>query len=149
MESVIDSGQDAAREAWMLLFQLFRSQRREMMAMKNELQLNPAQVHLLFNLEPGQAVPMSELAESLVLDASYITGLVDRMEERGLLQRQPSPSDRRVKLISLTAEGMAVREMVHERVSQPPPFIAGLPPEDLVALRDIFQRATQLVQTPS
>ncbi len=146
----METGQDAAaREAWMLLFQLFRSQRREMTAMKNELQLNPAQVHLLFNLEPGQSIPMSELAESLVLDASYITGLVDRMEERGLLQRQSSPSDRRVKLISLTTEGLAIREMVHERVSQPPPFIAGLSHEDLVALRDIFQRATQLVQTPS
>lgn len=146
METAQDS---TAREAWTLLFQLFRSQRREMIAMKTELQLNPAQVHLLFNLEPGQAVPMSELAESLVLDASYITGLVDKMEERGLLQRQPSPSDRRVKLISLTPEGVTTREMVLERVSQPPPFIAGLPPEDVIALRDIFQRATLLVQNPS
>jgi DNA-binding MarR family transcriptional regulator len=145
----METKQEAAREAWMLLFQLFRSQRREMTALKTELLLNPAQVHLLFNLEPGQAVPMSELAESLVLDASYITGLVDRMEERGLLQRQPSPSDRRVKLISLTPEGVATRQMVHERVSQPPPFIAGLSKEDVLALRDIFQRAAQLVQTPS
>lgn len=149
METGTETGQDAAREAWKLLFQLFRSQRREMTAMKTELQLNPAQVHLLFNLEPGQAVPMSELAESLVLDASYITGLVDRMEERGLLQRQPSASDRRVKLISLTPEGMETRKVVEERVSQPPPFIAGLPEEDLLALRDIFQRAILLVQNPS
>ncbi len=145
----METAQDAAREAWTLLFQLFRSQRREMIAMKTELQLNPAQVHLLFNLEPGQPVPMSELAESLVLDASYITGLVDKMEDRGLLQRQANPSDRRVKLISLTAEGVKTREMVQERVSQPPPFIAGLPPEDLIALRDIFQRATLLIQPPS
>ncbi len=56
METGTETGQDAAREAWKLLFQLFRSQRREMTAMKTELQLNPAQVHLLFNLEPGQAV---------------------------------------------------------------------------------------------
>jgi DNA-binding MarR family transcriptional regulator len=138
--------QDAAREAWMLLFQLFRSQRREMMTLHSDFRLNPAQVHLLLNLEPGVGVPMSELAEALACDASYITGLVDKLQDRGLVQRLPSPGDRRVKLISLTPEGADTRERLLERCSRPPPFIAALSDSDKTALRDIFLRATQAAQ---
>lgn len=142
----MDSSNDAASEAWTLLFQLFRSQKREMNAVYADLQLNPAQVHLLSTLEENQAMPMSELAESLAFDASYVTGLVDKLEQRGLTRREPSPADRRVKLITLTPEGAAARERIIARFSQPPPFIAGLSPEDQAALRDIFRRASQAAQ---
>jgi MarR family transcriptional regulator, organic hydroperoxide resistance regulator len=142
----MEKPQDTAREAWMLLFQLFRSQRREMMTLHSDFQLNPAQVHLLLNLEPEVGVPMSELAEALACDASYITSLVDKVEDRGLVQRLPSPADRRVKLISLTPEGVDTRERLLERCSQPPPFIAALSDTDKTALRDIFLRATQAAQ---
>jgi DNA-binding MarR family transcriptional regulator len=139
----MDSSNDAASEAWTLLFQLFRSQKREMSAIYAELQLNPAQVHLLTTLEEDQAMPMKELADSVAFDASYVTGLVDKLEQLGLTRREPSPADRRVKLISLTPEGAAARGRVIARFSQPPPFIAALSPEDQAALRDIFRRAAQ------
>ena len=139
----MDNPEDAAREAWMLLFQLFRSQRREMMTLHSDFRLNPAQVHLLLNLEPEIGVPMNELAEALACDASYITGVVDKVEDRGLVQRVTSPSDRRVKLIALTPVGAEIRGQLLERCSQPPPFIASLSLEDKAALRDIFLRATR------
>ena len=138
---------DPGREAWLLLFQLFRSQKREMTALHTEFQLNPAQLHMLLHLEPDRAIPMSEIAEHLAFDASYVTGLVDKIEARGLVQRTPSPADRRVKLIALTAEGSVTRERLVERVSEPPPFISALSDEDKTALRDIFLRAVSLAGT--
>jgi DNA-binding MarR family transcriptional regulator len=135
------AAEDPGRDAWMLLFQLFRSNRREMAALHCDFDLNPAQAHLLLSLEPGRAEGMGLLAEALACDASYVTGIVDRLGARGLVERLPNPEDRRVKLIRLTAAGEALRTALFERVSQPPPFIAALSHADKTALREIFQRA--------
>lgn len=144
----MDVSEDVGREAWMLLFQLFRAQRKEMAGLSSEFQLNGAQVHLLMNLQAAKPVPMSELAEALHCDASYITGLVDKVEQRGLVQRMPDPADRRVKLIGLTPEGLETRQRLMDRFSEPPPFIAILSQDDKTALRDIFRRAAQAMPTP-
>jgi DNA-binding MarR family transcriptional regulator len=52
---------------------------------------------------------MRRLADTLSCDASNVTGLVDRLESRGLVQRQPSPQDRRVKVLHLTPTGARLR----------------------------------------
>ena len=82
-----------------------------------------------------------DMAETLAFDASYVTGIVDRLEARGLVERLPNPDDRRMKLVRLTPEGETMRTALCERVSQPPPCITGLSETDKTALRDIFQRA--------
>lgn len=138
--------EDPGREAWTLLFQLFRSQRRELAAIQAEIGLNMAQAHLLKSIEKPQGSPMSELAEILCCDASYITGLVDKLEVRGLVQRLPNPDDRRVKLIALTESGAKTRDALMVRLSQPPPFIESLPIEDKRALRDIFMKASRALE---
>ena len=51
---------------------------------------------------------MNELARFLGLDKSSVTGLVDRAEQRGLVARVPSTTDRRVVLVSLTDDGRAL-----------------------------------------
>lgn len=53
-------------------------------------------------------MPQFELAEGLSCDRSYVTGLVDGLEERGLVSRAPG-SDRRVKILKLTPAGVALR----------------------------------------
>jgi len=52
---------------------------------------------------------MRHLADAHHCDASNITGIVDRLERRGLVERQPDPADRRVTLVHRTAEGDRVR----------------------------------------
>ena len=52
---------------------------------------------------------MSRLADTLSCDASNVTGLVDRLESRGLVRRQPSAEDRRVKVLQLTPAGSRLR----------------------------------------
>ncbi|MFE2263154.1 MarR family winged helix-turn-helix transcriptional regulator [Streptomyces griseosporeus] len=55
---------------------------------------------------------MSTLATTLTCDASNMTGIVDRLEKRGLVRREPSASDRRVKNVVLTAEGERVIDVI-------------------------------------
>src|SRR5260370_1388861 len=66
-----------------------------------EFYLHPAQAGALLQLD--SPLPMSELAALLACDNSNVTGLIDRLEGRGLVARQPSSQDRRVKHVVLTA----------------------------------------------
>ena len=129
-----------AREAWKLLFELGRKKHGRLSAALAELDLTPAQGHALRLLEPDRPLAMSELAEALYCHASNVTGIVDRLEARGLVERRPG-RDRRVKTLALTEEGAAVRERVVELVSAPPPEIAALSAADQRALRDVLTRA--------
>jgi DNA-binding MarR family transcriptional regulator len=74
-------------------------------------------------------------------DNSNVTGIVDRLEALGLVERKPAARDRRVKAVALTEEGVALREVVQLRMSEPPPPLKRLSDEDASALRDILQRA--------
>lgn len=140
---------DPGREAWRLLFKLFRSQRREFGAVHAKFGLNPAQVHLLLNVRLESGSSMKEIADALACDASYVTGIVDRLEAKDLVRRMPKPDDRRVKLIALTDEGRAVAEHLRGHVLTPPPFIAAMSDDDKVALRDIFRRAVTIADIPA
>ncbi|MFE9425961.1 MarR family winged helix-turn-helix transcriptional regulator [Kitasatospora sp. NPDC006697] len=49
--------------------------------------------------------PMRTLAELLACDASNVTGIIDRLQARGLVRREVDPADRRIKNVLLTEEG--------------------------------------------
>jgi DNA-binding MarR family transcriptional regulator len=89
---------------------------------------------------------MSDLAQSLFCDNSNVTGIVDRLEERGLVRREAAEGDRRVKLLVLTDEGERMRVEITKRMAEPPPPIAALSEADQRALRDILQRAVEGVE---
>lgn len=67
--------------------------------------LTASQGKTLSVLRRGGPTAMRALAETLACDASNMTGIVDRLEKRGLVRREPSPGDRRVKNVVLTPEG--------------------------------------------
>lgn len=130
-----------ATEAWRLMHRLFTSQRRRFWEIANEAELSPPQMGALLHLDPGRPLPMSDLADALACDNSNVTGIVDRLEARGLVERRPDERDRRVKMLALTDAGAEVRARVHERMGQPPPAIAGLSAADARTLRDVLRRA--------
>jgi DNA-binding MarR family transcriptional regulator len=132
---------DPAVEAWGLLWQLMQANKPRFMALAQELGLAPMQLHALRLIEPGVEVPMSSLAGKLFCDASNVTGIVDRLEARGLIVRRPAEHDRRVKLLVLTAAGERVRSIAERQMTQPPPEIAALPVEHKRALRDALRVA--------
>ena len=112
---------DAATEAWTLLSRVMMSRKGHMLETAAAFELSPPQMWALRHLEPGRPLPMSALAELLHCDNSNVTGIVDRLESRGLVERRPAAHDRRVKHLVVTEAGAAVRDQVGERMSQPPP----------------------------
>ena len=135
---------DPATEAWStFLGILFNERPPRIPAVAAEFAVSPMGLRLLQTLEPGVEMPMSALAECLGCDASNVTGMVDRLEGRGMLERRDDPGDRRVKLIALTDEGATVRERVLERLYDPPGAIARLSRADQRALRDLLRRAVE------
>jgi MarR family transcriptional regulator, organic hydroperoxide resistance regulator len=130
-----------AREAQQLFFEIGMVQRVRIGHALADLGLTFAQAHALRLLDPEQPLPMSVLAHQLVCDASNVTGIADRLESRGLIERRAAGADRRVKVLALTPAGVEVRERVRELMSEPPDAIAALSEEDQLALRDILLRA--------
>jgi DNA-binding MarR family transcriptional regulator len=140
---------DPGREAWTLLLRLLRADEGTLLGVWAEFDLTSAQGDLLCSLEPGHSAAMVSLARSLHCHDSNVTGLVDRLEQRGLIERQSNPKDRRVKLIALTKAGETFRGRLLERLFEPLPFVAVLSPQDKTTLRDILLRATQAMQRNS
>jgi DNA-binding MarR family transcriptional regulator len=121
---VTDAG--VARDVWQRLVGYFFAQRELQMRVVQELGLTPGHMKTLFELDAEDGRSMGELASALVCDASNATWLVDRLEERGLVERRARPRDRRVKTVVLTPDGVKTKALLVERLSAPP--------EDLVAL---------------
>jgi MarR family transcriptional regulator, organic hydroperoxide resistance regulator len=137
-------GTEPDRDAWEMVLELFFNHHKpRVWSTASEFDLAPMQMFALRNLEPGRELPMSALAESLHCDASNVTGIVDRLEARGLIERRPSPEDRRVKMIAVTEEGQQLRERIGRRLHAPPAPIAALSPEDQRDLRDVLARALE------
>jgi DNA-binding MarR family transcriptional regulator len=106
-----------ALRAWQLLVRFFFAQREHLLSSCGEPDLSPIQFHVLHLLEPGRPVPMGQLAQTLACHASNVTGLVDRLEARGLVERRLSAEDRRVKVLELTSDGLRVRAHVLKKMT--------------------------------
>jgi MarR family transcriptional regulator, organic hydroperoxide resistance regulator len=123
------------------MYELIVQQKPRHIAMAAEFDLSPMQAFALRHLEPGTPLAMSDLAEALHCDASNVTGIVDRLETRGLIARRSDDHDRRVKMLVVTEKGVELRKRLLARISEPPPAIASLPAADQRSLRDILRRA--------
>jgi len=131
----------AATEAWVLIGELFATSRSRFVAIASEFDLAPGQMAALKTLDPDAPMPMRDLAQSLACDNSNVTGIVDRLEERGLVERRASDSDRRVKMLWVTADGRRLRDQVKGRLETPPDALRDLSDEDAAKLRDLLRSA--------
>ncbi|MEU6367096.1 MarR family transcriptional regulator [Streptomyces sp. NPDC046931] len=101
--------------------------------------LTGAQARLLslLSLEP---LPMRRLAQKLKCEPSNVTGIVDRLEARGLVERRPDPADRRVKVAAATDEGRRLARSLRDSLDFAREPLAGLSHEEQLALRDLLRR---------
>lgn len=101
--------------------------------------LTRMQAFMLAHLLSGPK-PMRSLAEHLKCEPSNITGLVDRMEARGLVTREPDPEDRRVKNITATELGRESFEAVWSGLTFAAEPLGALSVAERETLRDLLQR---------
>jgi DNA-binding MarR family transcriptional regulator len=106
--------------------------------------LTRMQAFVLANLLAGPQ-PMRRLADSLKCEPSNITGLVDRMEARGLVTREPDPEDRRVKNITATDLGRESFEAVWGGLTFAAEPLRGLSDDERRTLRDLLRRVADAV----
>ena len=139
----------AAQQAWALLRELLFAERRRFFAAASEFDLHPAQAGALMHLDEASGLPMHEIAAHLGCDNSNVTGIVDRLEARGLVSRRTSERDRRVKEILPTERGLEVRDAMRARMAQVPAGIESLPVKDQRLLRDLLARALDGARAPA
>jgi MarR family transcriptional regulator, organic hydroperoxide resistance regulator len=116
LSAEVDSAELSA-EVWAVLRGLFRVHRLRFLTAASRLDLHPAQAGALLQLH--RPLPMHKLAAELGCDNSNVTGLVDRLAARGLVAREPSPHDRRVRQVVLTAAGRRLRAQLLARIGPP------------------------------
>lgn len=129
-----------------MLLRLFEAEKPTLTAVCQEHGLTPPQAYLLRRLQPDAPTAMSALASALGCDASNITGLVDRLEARGFIERRTDRQDRRVKMIAVTRAGAQFRQQLLERMLQPPSSLAALTETQKRTLRDILRQVVQAAE---
>ncbi len=126
-----------ASDVWRLMaeFTWSRMQRGQAFHALKSLGLTPGHLRVLQVLEPDEAISMGAIADVLQCDPSMATWLIDRLEDRKLVERKMLTTDRRVKIVSLTRRGVRVKTKVLAHLMEPPPELLTLGLERLEALR--------------
>src|ERR1700729_108330 len=119
----------SAREAWQAMADLVlnNERRREV---REEVGLSFGKIRALRRIA-RRPMPMSELGSLLTVDPPNLTPVVDDLERAGLVERQPHPTDRRVKLVVAAPAGTALAQTADEILARPPARLAELPAEEL------------------
>jgi DNA-binding MarR family transcriptional regulator len=125
----VGSRAPAPEDLWLLLTEFGLSLRGWWIGTCDSLDLTPVQGLALRTLNPDVPLAMSALADTLSCDASNVTGVVDKLEARGLIARQAVGSDRRVKVLVVTEKGREMRRKLLQRAAEPPAEIAAMPAE--------------------
>lgn len=127
------------RRAWRAMSD-FALDRERKVAVADALGLSWTRVLALRRLAASGPRTQRELADGLSADRPYVTLMVDDLERRGLLQRKPHPTDRRAKLVELTASGRAAAARADAILDEPPVELQGVSNADLEAVLRILRR---------
>lgn len=110
--------------------------------------LTNAQWMPLYKLSRQDVITAAELSRGMGLDAGATTRLLDRLEAKGLCQRERSEEDRRVVKLSLTREGQQAAKAVPEALSRVHnSALAGFTPEEWETLKNLLRRMLGNLQT--
>jgi DNA-binding MarR family transcriptional regulator len=120
---------DSGDDCWEALIEFSLSRRAWWIEICEAFDLTPMQGHTLRSLDPERPVAMSVLADLLICDASNVTGIVDKLESRGLIVRQSAENDRRIKMLAVTPQGRELRERLNARLLVAPAALEAMPAE--------------------
>jgi DNA-binding MarR family transcriptional regulator len=110
--------------------------------------LTPGHLKLLLQIDEGDGRPMGSLAHLFNCDASTMTWLVDRLEERGFVERRNLPTDRRVKAVALTPLGVKTKAKLVEHLYRPPSELLALDRDSLEGLLSALTKIRDSLPAP-
>ena len=116
--------------------------RERMDARMSRFGMTPAQTHVLRYLrQNGGQMPQRELLENLRVKPSTVNGILDRMEEKGLVERSVSGTDARQRVVVLTPAGIEREAEVKQSFLEAEALIArGMTEEETDTLRSLLER---------
>jgi DNA-binding MarR family transcriptional regulator len=135
-------GTPISAELSSLLLGLLDLMKRRMIAASGPHDLSPPQMQALRALTVSGPVPMRELAGLLHCDASNVTGLTDRLEARGLVERRQDDHDRRVKTLALTEDGHELVSILTADLTATSP-VSVLDDQEQAQLRDLLRAVVE------
>jgi DNA-binding MarR family transcriptional regulator len=121
---------ERAGTVWRAMLALVHERHDRRKEVSEALDLSFVRIKALRRLA-GSPMTMRELASRLQTDAPYTTLVVDDLERRGLVRREPHPSDRRAKLVTTTELGRREAARAEAILSQPPPQMLALSAAEL------------------
>ncbi|BDT87451.1 MarR family winged helix-turn-helix transcriptional regulator [Nocardia cyriacigeorgica] len=101
--------------------------------------LTASQAKTLTALRRGP-VAMRALADALSCDASNVTGIINRLEKRGLVRREPSAVDRRVTNLVITPDGEQITDAIRAKMHRTRDGLDRLSDAERTQLRDLLER---------
>ncbi|MCC6146133.1 MAG: MarR family transcriptional regulator [Anaerolineaceae bacterium] len=141
------AAQPEAAELSELILEIGAATRRSLRADLVQYNLTPPQfaaMHCIW--KSSNAMKISDLAEAAGQVHPTMTGIVNRLEERGLLARRQNPDDRRNQLVSMTPEGekvvLALCERRRKRIQS---FLAPLQPAERSELFRLLQQFLSVI----
>lgn len=101
--------------------------------------ITPVQFALLFFLWKKDGLSGSELGERLQMDSATVTGIIDRLEQGGFIERRSDPNDRRNRLIFLTEKGVSLEKPLCQKMDEMnEEVLSGLCEEEIEKLKNLL-----------
>lgn len=101
----------------------------------------PRYFGMLAIIEANPGIPQSRLAEAIFLERASLVPILDAMEREGIVRREGSPADRRLRCVSLTDDGKALLEALKPHVARHEArMVAGLSARERGALIRLLRR---------
>ena len=110
--------------------------------LRDEFDVTLPRFDLMAQLDKApNGMTLGELSQRMMVSNGNVTGLAERLVEQGLLDRRPSPNDRRAQIVSLTAEGRrAFRAMARTHEDWIAQIFAGLDAAEIETLMTLLAK---------
>lgn len=117
---------------------------RSFVQLFSDLDVRQTQLGVLNIIEGSPGLKPSQIGAAIGIKRANVGPLLDELEARGLVRREPSPSDRRSQALFLTRRGTALMAELHQREAAHEERIAAfLSPEERAVLLDLLRRVAQ------
>jgi MarR family 2-MHQ and catechol resistance regulon transcriptional repressor len=114
-------------------------------ALVRQFDLTPAQFDVIATLGNTQGMSTGEIGEKTLITKGTLTGVIDRLEKKHLVQREVPPDDRRSVIVKLTPDGEALFEKVFPaHIADLQKGFEQLDPSELELLRVLLSRLRQV-----
>jgi DNA-binding MarR family transcriptional regulator len=136
--------EDDLKHYYLTFIDFLLQQKRVLLDIGIRYELTPMQsLALLFLSKP---LPMHSLTAAFGCDASNVTGIVDGLQHKELVQRVEAPNDRRVRMLELSENGIKLRNTLFAQLIDevdPNPIFSKLNPQELKMFFHLIDKVTQ------